>query len=288
MAGGVRSLPAQQPLPVEASGRTGSLPRHSRKRRSPMPTATAARSRTRRDSSTSRSPARRSTCSCRSHLARTSSTGSDRPSSITARQQWFSTRDTGCRPMRRDSSRRPAARRRTVTLSFSELKYLFECPYQFKLRFLYGFNPPLHEALGYGKGLHDALAEVHKRALAGDLVGQDEADGSRRSAPAHAVRVPRAAASSCTTPPSSDRALLRRTRPGSGTDRPQREADPGPRRARHHRRRPHRPDPPARYRRARDRRLQVHRARAGRRRYAGPAPCLRRRLRGADRRTART
>lgn len=57
-----------------------------------------------------------------------------------------------------------------VTLSFSELKYLFECPYQFKLRFLYGFNPPLHEALGYGKGLHDALAEVHKRAIIGDVL----------------------------------------------------------------------------------------------------------------------
>jgi DNA helicase-2/ATP-dependent DNA helicase PcrA len=64
------------------------------------------------------------------------------------------------------------------TLSFSELKYLFECPYQFKLRFLYGFNPPLHEALGYGKGLHDALSEVHKRALAGDIVGNDEAEAS--------------------------------------------------------------------------------------------------------------
>ena len=57
-----------------------------------------------------------------------------------------------------------------VTLSFSELKYLFECPYQFKLRFLYGFNAPIHEALGYGKGLHDALAEIHKRALEGDIV----------------------------------------------------------------------------------------------------------------------
>jgi DNA helicase-2/ATP-dependent DNA helicase PcrA len=57
-----------------------------------------------------------------------------------------------------------------VTLSFSELKYLFECPYQFKLRFLYGFNPPLHEALGYGKGLHDALSEVHKRAIDGELL----------------------------------------------------------------------------------------------------------------------
>lgn len=57
-----------------------------------------------------------------------------------------------------------------VVLSFSELKYLFECPYQFKLRFLYGFNPPLHEALGFGKGLHDALSEVHKRAIDGDIL----------------------------------------------------------------------------------------------------------------------
>jgi len=62
-----------------------------------------------------------------------------------------------------------------VTLSFSELKYFFECPYQFKLRFLYGFNPPIHEALGYGKGLHDALAEVHKRALDGDFLNADAA-----------------------------------------------------------------------------------------------------------------
>jgi DNA helicase-2/ATP-dependent DNA helicase PcrA len=57
-----------------------------------------------------------------------------------------------------------------VTLSFSELKYLFECSYQFKLRFMYGFNAPIHEALGYGKGLHDALSEMHKRALEGNLV----------------------------------------------------------------------------------------------------------------------
>ena len=31
-------------------------------------------------------------------------------------------------------------------------------PYQFELRFLYVFNPPIHEALGYGEGLHGALA----------------------------------------------------------------------------------------------------------------------------------
>lgn len=63
-----------------------------------------------------------------------------------------------------------------VTISFSELKYLFDCPYQFKLRFMYGFNPPIHEALGYGKGLHDALAEMHKRALQGDVPDVSEAE----------------------------------------------------------------------------------------------------------------
>lgn len=62
-----------------------------------------------------------------------------------------------------------------VVLSFSDLKYFFECPYQFKLRVLYGFNPPIHEALGYGKSLHDALAEVHARAIRGDVAVPEEA-----------------------------------------------------------------------------------------------------------------
>lgn len=64
-----------------------------------------------------------------------------------------------------------------VTLSFSDLKYFFACPYQFKLRILYGFNAPLDEALGFGKSLHDALAEVHARALQGERIKPDEAEG---------------------------------------------------------------------------------------------------------------
>ncbi|MBU0510069.1 ATP-dependent helicase [bacterium] len=62
-----------------------------------------------------------------------------------------------------------------VVFSFSDLKYFFECPYQFKLRILYGFNAPIHEALGYGRSLHNALAEVHGRALFGDYANEDEA-----------------------------------------------------------------------------------------------------------------
>jgi DNA helicase-2/ATP-dependent DNA helicase PcrA len=68
----------------------------------------------------------------------------------------------------------PRASAAHVEFSFSELKYFFECPYQFKLRVLYGFNAPIHEALGYGKSLHDALAEVHSRAIRGDIVADTE------------------------------------------------------------------------------------------------------------------
>lgn len=90
-----------------------------------------------------------------------------------AKQQWVSTT-----PSLISNARivpQAAIQTPKVSLSFSELKYLFECPYQFKLRFLYGFNAPIHEALGYGKGLHDALSEIHKRALDGDVVTKESA-----------------------------------------------------------------------------------------------------------------
>jgi DNA helicase-2/ATP-dependent DNA helicase PcrA len=64
-----------------------------------------------------------------------------------------------------------------VVLSFSDLKYFFECPYQFKLRILYGFNPPIYEGLGYGKSLHDALADLHARAIQGKPVTEADATG---------------------------------------------------------------------------------------------------------------
>jgi DNA helicase-2/ATP-dependent DNA helicase PcrA len=64
-----------------------------------------------------------------------------------------------------------------VVFSFSDLKYFFECPYQFKLRVLYGFNPPIREELGFGRSLHNALAEVHSRAIRGDYASQADVPG---------------------------------------------------------------------------------------------------------------
>lgn len=70
----------------------------------------------------------------------------------------------------------PQPRREAVALaiSFSELKYYFDCPYLFKLRFLFGFDAPISRALGFGKSLHDALAEIHARSIAGDIPSDGE------------------------------------------------------------------------------------------------------------------
>ena len=76
---------------------------------------------------------------------------------------------------RRRTTPKPKAGIANVVLSFSDLKYYFECPYQFKLRILYGFNPPIYEGLGYGKSLHDALADVHGRAIQGKAVDESHA-----------------------------------------------------------------------------------------------------------------
>ncbi|WP_431245314.1 ATP-dependent helicase [Leifsonia xyli] len=86
---------------------------------------------------------------------------------------WMSTTDEGLPAVKRLTPT-PRQEKPNIAISFSELKYLIECPYQFKLRFMYGFNPPIHEALGYGKGLHDVLAEMHKRSLAGDVPTKSE------------------------------------------------------------------------------------------------------------------
>ena len=76
-----------------------------------------------------------------------------------------------------------------VVFSFSDVKYFFECPYQFKLRILYGFNAPIHEALGYGRSLHNALAEVHARALDADYATPCRGGQPDRAAPPHAIRL---------------------------------------------------------------------------------------------------
>lgn len=61
-----------------------------------------------------------------------------------------------------------------VIFSFTDLKHILECPYRFKLGVLWGFNPPVSPRLGFGKSLHDALADVHTRAIRGEGVSVED------------------------------------------------------------------------------------------------------------------
>lgn len=50
-----------------------------------------------------------------------------------------------------------------IVLNFMFLQRYFECPYLFKLAFIYGFHQPLIEAYGYGKSLRDIAIKIHTR-----------------------------------------------------------------------------------------------------------------------------
>ena len=75
---------------------------------------------------------------------------------------------------RTKSMPRALAQVSNVEFSFSHLKHLLECQYQFKLRVLYGFDSPLALPMGYGKSLHDALAEIHQNYLRGEPVDESQ------------------------------------------------------------------------------------------------------------------
>ncbi|MFX0070685.1 MAG: ATP-dependent helicase, partial [Candidatus Hermodarchaeota archaeon] len=47
--------------------------------------------------------------------------------------------------------------------NFSELGYFFDCPQDYKFRFIFGFNPEIVNLLGYGKSIHNILNICHKQ-----------------------------------------------------------------------------------------------------------------------------
>ena len=72
---------------------------------------------------------------------------------------------------------RPFDETGTMNLNFSVLKDFFECNYSFKFYCLYGFRNPLDARMGYGRSVHNALMEIHRRALQGDIVKDKEITG---------------------------------------------------------------------------------------------------------------
>ena len=49
-----------------------------------------------------------------------------------------------------------------ITLNFSLLKDLFDCPYKFKMTNVYGFCSPLNIRMGYGRSIHNMLDYIHR------------------------------------------------------------------------------------------------------------------------------
>lgn len=60
--------------------------------------------------------------------------------------------------------------------NFSELSDFFECPYSYKMRYLYGFNPVIRPLIGYGRSVHHLLNVLHKNAQAGQRLTKEEID----------------------------------------------------------------------------------------------------------------
>jgi DNA helicase-2/ATP-dependent DNA helicase PcrA len=61
------------------------------------------------------------------------------------------------------SDRSPAR----IETSWSALRYYAHCPFDYKLRHLYGFDPMPREELGFGRAVHSVLAAVHTQMTRG-------------------------------------------------------------------------------------------------------------------------
>jgi DNA helicase-2/ATP-dependent DNA helicase PcrA len=58
----------------------------------------------------------------------------------------------------------PSAENVQFPTSYSELSDYIRCGYDYKLRYIYNFNPELVQALGYGKQVHNIINILHKKA----------------------------------------------------------------------------------------------------------------------------
>ena len=89
------------------------------------------------------------------------------------RKSRFVTRDEPDYAGRNRSEPRPKTAVENLEVTVTDLKTLFECGYQFKMRVLYGFDSPAAQnRLLYGKLLHDVLAEIHRDAKNGRPIAE--------------------------------------------------------------------------------------------------------------------
>ncbi len=69
---------------------------------------------------------------------------------------------------------KPKEKIKNISLDFTSLKDIFECPYRFKLISVFGFCYPLNQRMGVGRSFHNCLMEIHKEAKKGVLFSEEE------------------------------------------------------------------------------------------------------------------
>ncbi len=68
----------------------------------------------------------------------------------------------------------PASEDIRFPTNWSEMSYYLRCEYDYKMRYVYGFNPIIVEALGYGRQVHNIINLLHKLAQETGRVPTDE------------------------------------------------------------------------------------------------------------------
>ncbi len=69
---------------------------------------------------------------------------------------------------------KPKEKIKNISLDFTTLKDVFECPYRFKLVSVFGFCYPLNQRMGVGRSFHNCLMEIHKEAKKGIMISEQE------------------------------------------------------------------------------------------------------------------
>ncbi|WP_338812711.1 ATP-dependent DNA helicase [Bernardetia sp. Wsw4-3y2] len=69
---------------------------------------------------------------------------------------------------------KPKEKTQNISIDFSSLKDIFQCPYRFKLVSVFGFCYPLNQRMGVGRSFHNCLMEIHKEAKKGEILSQNE------------------------------------------------------------------------------------------------------------------
>jgi len=75
---------------------------------------------------------------------------------------------------RRKLKSQPSNENYRFPTNYSEMSDYLRCEYDYKMRYIYGFNPILVQALGYGKQVHNILNILHKVAQETGKVPTDE------------------------------------------------------------------------------------------------------------------